>query len=583
MGKSLKMDKLGMKVDQLSDLNVDGEINQGKLVWMKTDLFEKEMIFAYDSGSMNRINLSSFEVEKEIVHKFLVDPQCLESNKILDMLVTRSSQKIKNRRRHFLTFYKKGKNRFINKYKGKKPPVDPNTFYLFNKVLLPFRAKFVKIIDSFNNLIVCLENNALLMMDLKYKDFNPNSMIMRGERGKIQCMEVDHNQKFLFLGISLKTVEIFNIEEMELKFMTRIFVGISPTCISLSVNQIFLTVGSYHDFGGKVFVLRDLEEMGEENLKKYKNLEKIKNIEEVKKFKSLEKLENVDNLKDLLPFSEVLKNNMDDLTNDKEIVEKMKYDDIQFDSDEVMKLKRNFRLNKNKEILKCFENVNRELLKEQNMEQDRFIEAKLIESEIGVPGLNKIGKKIFLISNSSQQVLKELIRLMNYLNVMYKSLSRGNVNKIKARVTEDKDILLFSIEAKIKVVNGLINNLYDKKSDVIQEMEFNIERNNEENNMHKNFEIKSKEIKSQMEKLFSEEFDQNQVSISHLKQIDKVVNLFKKKLQKKRNKQVRERNQRRRNQRRRIRAERRRARQGAQRQGGQQPQPQPAAPQEQNN
>jgi len=581
MGKSLKMGKSGILVDQLTDVQVDGTKNTASLVWMKTDLFEKEMIFAYDNGRMHRMNLSSFEVEKEIVHKFLVDPNCLESNQTLNMLVTRSSQKIKNRRRHFLTFFKKGKNRFINKYKGKKPPVDPNTFYLFNKVLLPFRAKFVKIIDEFDNLIMCLENNALLMMNLSHKDFDPSTMIMRGERGNIQCMEVDHNQKYLFLGISLKTVEIFDISEMKLEFKKRIFVGISPTCISLSVNQIFLTVGSYHDFGGKVFVLRDLETIGEENLKKYRNLEAIKNVEEIKKLKSLEQLNDIEDLNNLLPFSEILKNNMDGLRNDKEIVEKMKYDDVAFDSEDVIKLKKNFKLNNFPEILNTFQNVNKELLKEQNLKHDRIIEAKLIESEIGVPGLNETGKKLYLISNSSQKVLKELVSLMNYLNFMYKSLFRGNAKMIKERVNEDKDILLFSIEAKIQIVNGMINNLYDKKSDVIEELEFNIESNNEENNNHKNFEIVNKEIKTQLGKFFDDEFDHSQVNFSHMKQIDKVVNLFKKKLKMKRKKQIRKRNQARRNQRRRARAQRRR--QGAQREGEQQPQPQPAAPQEQNN
>lgn len=392
-------------------------------MWVKSSLSEKEMLVGYSDGTVNRTNLITHAVDKEVVLKFSVDPHCADCDRDLTWIVSRSSKKARRKTLHYLMSFQKGVNRFIKPKKGRKaPPADPQKYYFWNNVQMPSRVKFARVITEGDRVVVYLASNAMLMANLNHKDFDPSSLVIRN-RGSVHCMELSLNQKFVYLGLSLRMVEVIRVKNMKLKSKCRVIVGMVPTCLNLSLENNMLAVGTFRDDVNKVFNLKDFK---------------------VDQGETLELSHLVGDL--------VVKE------------EEAEVQEDEFDDEGVLRMKNNFMKKQQIMVLEKVKEVNRELLEIGNRQGDRFVESRIVAKTTGVRGLNAAGAEIYAILTRLKEILFDACRLAMSMTRSKRNLRAPN-QAASFRVLKDKlEILLVGLSAKTQFWNQHVEEFCNKKN-----------------------------------------------------------------------------------------------------------------------
>ena len=437
LNNSVSLVKMGQIIDDsVPCIQMQGQKNESKPMWMKSDLHQRHMLVVFSNGVVNKLNLTTYEVEKELVNKYAVDPRCVDTDLKLTWIVSRTSQRKNGRIYHFLTIFTKGYNRFNRKVKANQ-----DTYYLFNKVRTPSRVKFLKLINDSQQVIVCMQNNSLMMMDLKKSDFDPNTLMMRG-RGQITSMEVNNNDSLLFIGTSLKTLEIYSINDMEIELIKTVFVDIHPSAITLSAENNLMVVGSFHDEIHKIYQLKDFD-LEADNLVLMSDILKEENqkIEEEENNQSENEEDEFDDPK-ITQIKTEFKNNQITISNN------------------------GGKKDKEDSILEMCKTTNKELLTAQNKEEDRYIEAKLIESTLKVSGLNSKGAELVPIVLKAKEVLNDACKLVTNLSMKCKSIRNAEDADAMDIVNNQKDFLVFLIKGKVTFLNSLLNDCYKGETTV---------------------------------------------------------------------------------------------------------------------
>jgi hypothetical protein len=418
------------KVRNLSNIQLDFDENTCRPIWMKASLHERELIFGFSNGTVHRLDNLTYETSKEVVKKVAVDPFCMDADRKLKWIVSRGKIVSRKKQLHFIKVFCRVKDMSEKMRKKLKIPesYDKDNYFQVNRVRTHSRVKMLRVVTEGDRLIICCEDNSLLMMDLNEKDLDERSMIMRG-RGNIQCMELSVNEEFLFLGTSLRTLEIVKIKDLRLKHKSKFKIEIQPSVMHFSNENNRLVICSRNGGENRVY--------------------------------ELEKL--MDSKDDLMQVSEILKNNP--LKEE----EKEDEEEDEFDDEEMINLKARFRKKNNQETLDRLQDVNKKLLVEMNNEDKKYQEAKGIEKTMKVKGLNKENVKLVKLSIYYKDFLNDACSMFgSYMQILDNMVQRRSIGKLDF-FYKKMTILMINLREKKKIIEELEENfgsyMYSKRDE----------------------------------------------------------------------------------------------------------------------
>lgn len=401
-------------------------------VSMSSDLQQRDLLVFCSNGAVHRMNLFTLSVEKEVVRQIGVDPRCVDSDSNLKWIVSRGFKKAKNKVVHFLNVLCKW-DQIDEKVRKSRKLVNPqnwNGYFLVKRVQTYCAIKKLRLISKGDRMVMCGADNALMMMDLGQKDFDPNSVFMRG-RGSVTCMELSLDQGSLFLGTSLRMVEKFKIENLRISKDKRYRVNIAPTALALSSERNRMIVGTQ---GNQLSQIHDLEKMGVES----------------------------DDSTSLAKLREEADEDWAEKEEDEEADED---EEDLFDDDEILALKRTFRERNCNTVLENLRETNIELLNFQNAEDREYIISRAIEKKSRIKGLNNQGERVSACVLRINEILTEACGLLYMLfQGMLQVQSDQHLNQMNM-FGLSIDIYIISVREKLKLANKQIEELYEGNYD----------------------------------------------------------------------------------------------------------------------